>query len=55
MLLVLRDSQLCHTEFIHGLVVYTGFESKVMLNYSRSVHKQSRVDHMVFVTGCLST
>ncbi|XP_065866747.1 probable phospholipid-transporting ATPase 4 [Euphorbia lathyris] len=41
---LLRDSKLRNTTFIYGVVVFTGFDSKVMQNSTKSPSKRSRVE-----------
>ncbi|CAN0906826.1 Probable phospholipid-transporting ATPase 4 [Linum grandiflorum] len=41
---LLRDSKLRNTAFIYGVVVFTGFDSKVMQNSTKSPSKRSRVE-----------
>jgi len=51
---LLRGSSLKNTDFVYGLVVYTGHETKIMLNSTNAKPKQSKVDKkistMVFIT-----
>ncbi|CAN1837058.1 Probable phospholipid-transporting ATPase 4 [Linum perenne] len=42
--ILLRDSKLRNTAFIYGVVVFTGFDSKVMQNSTKSPSKRSRVE-----------
>ncbi|KII68315.1 Phospholipid-transporting ATPase IA [Thelohanellus kitauei] len=42
---VLRGSQLKNTHWVIGVVVYTGSETKIMLNSTRNVIKRSTVDY----------
>ncbi|CAI0473376.1 unnamed protein product [Linum tenue] len=42
--ILLRDSKLRNTGFIYGVVVFTGFDSKVMQNSTKSPSKRSRVE-----------
>lgn len=44
---LLRGSSLKNTEWITGVVVYTGHESKIMLNSSRSRKKYSSLEHQM--------
>ena len=43
----LRGSNLANTNWVIGVVVYTGLDSKLMLNYGHSRFKQSRVEKVV--------
>ncbi|CAI0419572.1 unnamed protein product [Linum tenue] len=42
--ILLRDSKLRNTAFIYGVVVFTGFDSKVMQNSTKSPSKRSTVE-----------
>ena len=42
--LVLRGMSLKNTEYIYGLVVYTGHETKVMKNSEQAKYKMSRLE-----------
>lgn len=42
--ILLRDSKLRNTAHIYGVVIFTGFDSKVMQNSTRSPSKRSRVE-----------
>jgi magnesium-transporting ATPase (P-type) len=42
--IVLRGMSLKNTEYIYGLVIYTGHETKVMKNSAESKYKKSRLD-----------
>eukprot|EP00127_Corallochytrium_limacisporum_P000959 Clim_evm43s33 gene=Clim_evmTU43s33 len=44
--LVLRGSQLRNTAWIYGLVVFTGHETKLLMNSSRTPIKRSNLDHI---------
>jgi len=50
---LLRGSSLRNTEFVYGLVVYTGHETKIMLNSTKAKPKRSDVEKklstMVFI------
>lgn len=37
-----------NTEYIYGIVVYTGVETKIQMNSQKSIYKQSRV---ILATG----
>ena len=41
---VLRGMSLKNTGYIYGLVIYTGHETKVMMNSAESKYKKSRLD-----------
>jgi magnesium-transporting ATPase (P-type) len=43
----LRGSNLANTNWVIGVVVYTGKDSKLMLNYGHSRYKQSRIEKVV--------
>jgi phospholipid-transporting ATPase len=42
--IVLRGSSLKNTEYIIGLVVYTGHQTKIMMNSSNSKYKPSKIE-----------
>lgn len=42
--IILRGSSLKNTKFIHGLVIYTGHHTKIMLNSVKARAKQSSVE-----------
>ncbi|WCJ39486.1 ATPase E1-E2 type family protein / haloacid dehalogenase-like hydrolase family protein [Euphorbia peplus] len=42
--ILLRDSKLRNTTYVYGVVVFTGFDSKVMQNSTKSPSKRSRVE-----------
>ena len=42
--ILLRGSSLRNTEWIYGVAVYTGHDSKVMMNSTRSRPKQSKIE-----------
>jgi phospholipid-transporting ATPase len=44
--ILLRGAQLRNTEWIYGLVIYTGHDSKLLQNASRAPLKRSRLDHV---------
>ncbi|CAL8285523.1 unnamed protein product [Lota lota] len=55
---VLRGTQLRNTQWVHGLVVYTGHDTKLMQNSTRPPLKLSSVEHLtnkliLFLVGCL--
>ncbi|KAG8643295.1 probable phospholipid-transporting ATPase 4 [Manihot esculenta] len=41
---LLRDSKLRNTTFVYGVVIFTGFDSKVMQNSTKSPSKRSRIE-----------
>ena len=41
---LLRGSQLRNTEYVYGIVIYTGHDSKVMMNASETPSKRSHVE-----------
>jgi magnesium-transporting ATPase (P-type) len=45
--LALRGSNLANTNWAIGVVVYTGRDTKLMLNYGLSRYKQSRIEKVV--------
>lgn len=45
--LLLRDCVLKNTSYIEGLVIYSGHETKTMLNNKGPRHKQSRLERMM--------
>ncbi|KAI9119687.1 hypothetical protein K1719_009076 [Acacia pycnantha] len=42
--ILLRDSKLRNTDFIYGVVIFTGHESKVMQNSTKSPSKRSKIE-----------
>ena len=42
--MLLRGSSLRNTEFVWGIVMYTGHESKIMKNSSKSRVKMSKIE-----------
>lgn len=42
--MLLKGSILCNTDWVVGIVVYTGHDTKLMQNQTKSRHKQSRVE-----------
>lgn len=42
--ILLRGSSLRNTEWCYGISVYTGHDTKVMMNSSKSLVKQSHID-----------
>ena len=42
--ILLRGSQLRNTEYVYGIVIYTGHDSKVMMNASETPSKRSHVE-----------
>ncbi|XP_027336205.1 probable phospholipid-transporting ATPase 4 isoform X2 [Abrus precatorius] len=42
--ILLRDSKLRNTEYIYGVVIFTGHDSKVMQNSTKSPSKRSRIE-----------
>ncbi|KAM4625451.1 phospholipid-transporting ATPase IA-like [Polymixia lowei] len=56
--ILLRGAQLRNTQWVHGLVVYTGHDTKLMRNSTRPPLKLSSVEHLtnrliLFLVGCL--
>ena len=49
--ILLRGAQLRNTEWIYGLVIYSGHDSKLLQNASRAPLKRSRMDHIINQTG----
>ncbi|OUC43592.1 phospholipid-translocating P-type ATPase, flippase [Trichinella nativa] len=45
--LLLRGTELRNTDFVEGIVVYAGRETKVMLNNSNTRYKQSKLERMM--------
>lgn len=49
---LLRDSKLCNTEYIYGVVIFSGLDAKVGKNSTRSPSKRSRIerkmDHIIY-------
>lgn len=45
--LILRESRLKNTDFIEGLVVYAGHETKAMLNNSGPRYKRSQLEQQM--------
>ena len=45
--ILLRGAQLRNTEWIYGLVVYSGHDTKLLQNASRAPLKRSRMDHII--------
>ncbi|KAK0152284.1 Phospholipid-transporting ATPase IA [Merluccius polli] len=55
---VLRGAKLRNTQWVHGLVVYTGHDTKLMQNSTQPPLKLSSVEHLtnkliLFLVGCL--
>ena len=50
--ILLRGAQLRNTEWIYGLVIYTGHDSKLLQNASRAPLKRSRMDHVTNKQVC---
>lgn len=50
---LLRDSKLRNTDYIHGVVIFSGPDTKVVRNSTRSPSKRSRIerkmDHVIYV------
>lgn len=42
--ILLRDSKLRNTEYVYGVVIFTGHDSKVMQNSTKSPSKRSRIE-----------
>ncbi|KAK8540268.1 hypothetical protein V6N13_048664 [Hibiscus sabdariffa] len=51
--ILLRDSKLRNTAYVYGVVIFTGFDSKVMQNSTKSPSKRSRIekkmDYIIYV------
>ncbi|PPS01581.1 hypothetical protein GOBAR_AA19081 [Gossypium barbadense] len=51
--ILLRDSKLRNTAFVYGVVIFTGHDSKVMQNATKSPSKRSRIerkmDYIIYV------
>ncbi|GLU14341.1 hypothetical protein SLE2022_309170 [Rubroshorea leprosula] len=51
--ILLRDSKLRNTTFVYGVVIFTGHDSKVMQNSTRSPSKRSRIerkmDYIIYI------
>ncbi|XWS16208.1 hypothetical protein CRYUN_Cryun34aG0065400 [Craigia yunnanensis] len=51
--ILLRDSKLRNTAFVYGIVIFTGHDSKVMQNATKSPSKRSRIerkmDYIIYV------
>ncbi|GMI64693.1 Aminophospholipid ATPase 4 [Hibiscus trionum] len=51
--ILLRDSKLRNTSYVYGVVIFTGFDSKVMQNSTKSPSKRSRIekkmDYIIYV------
>ncbi|KAK6911919.1 P-type ATPase, C-terminal [Dillenia turbinata] len=51
--ILLRDSKLRNTTFVYGVVIFTGHDSKVMQNSTKSPSKRSRIerkmDYIIYV------
>ncbi|GMI86057.1 Aminophospholipid ATPase 4 [Hibiscus trionum] len=51
--ILLRDSKLRNTAYIYGIVIFTGHDSKVMMNSTKSPSKRSRIekkmDYIIYV------
>lgn len=50
--ILLRGAQLRNTEWIYGLVIYSGHDSKLLQNASRAPLKRSRMDHVTNKQVC---
>ncbi|RZC48296.1 hypothetical protein C5167_041254 [Papaver somniferum] len=50
---LLRDSKLCNTEYIYGVVIFTGPDTKVVQNSTRSPSKRGKIekkmDHVIYL------
>ncbi|MCH79548.1 phospholipid-transporting ATPase 4-like [Trifolium medium] len=50
--ILLRDSKLRNTEYVYGVVIFTGHDSKVMQNSTKSPSKRStiekKMDHIIY-------
>ncbi|KAL3598315.1 hypothetical protein D5086_006233 [Populus alba] len=42
--ILLRDSKLRNTSYVYGVVIFTGFDSKVMQNSTKSPSKRSKIE-----------
>ncbi|KAG8388401.1 hypothetical protein BUALT_Bualt02G0122100 [Buddleja alternifolia] len=42
--ILLRDSKLRNTAYVYGVIIFTGFDSKVMQNSTKSPSKRSRIE-----------
>ncbi|KAM7255635.1 hypothetical protein ACFE04_008533 [Oxalis oulophora] len=51
--ILLRDSKLRNTAYVYGVVIFTGFDSKVMQNSTKSPSKRSRIerkmDYIIYI------
>ncbi|KAE8734221.1 Phospholipid-transporting ATPase 6 [Hibiscus syriacus] len=51
--ILLRDSKLRNTSYVYGVVIFTGFDTKVMQNSTKSPSKRSRIekkmDYIIYV------
>lgn len=51
--ILLRDSKLRNTEYVYGVVIFTGHDTKVMQNATDSPSKRSRIerkmDHIIYI------
>ncbi|KAE8704564.1 Phospholipid-transporting ATPase 6 [Hibiscus syriacus] len=51
--ILLRDSKLRNTSYVYGVVIFTGFDSKVMQNSTKSPSKRRRIekkmDYIIYV------
>jgi len=45
--ILLRGSSLRNTEWVYGVAIYTGHESKIMMNSSKSKAKLSKIEKAV--------
>ncbi|XP_057841905.1 probable phospholipid-transporting ATPase 4 isoform X2 [Cryptomeria japonica] len=44
---LLRDSKLRNTQYIYGVVIFSGFDTKVTKNSTQSPSKRSRIEHKI--------
>jgi magnesium-transporting ATPase (P-type) len=53
--ITLRGSTLQNTEWIYGIAIYTGHQTKVMMNSAKSVSKQSNIEKATntYIIMCL--
>ena len=51
---LLRGAQLRNTDWIYGLVVYTGHDTKLMRNSTKAPLKRSNMDHVTNRQVCRS-
>ncbi|KAH9288380.1 hypothetical protein KI387_032497, partial [Taxus chinensis] len=44
---LLRDSKLRNTKYVYGVVIFSGFDTKVMKNSTKSPSKRSTIEHKI--------